>query len=73
MNCAIASAGIRTALPQFTRGSFLRSNQARTVDTFRFKASAVSATVSRFFIGSSVAHDVLSRACVSSDNTSRHA
>jgi hypothetical protein len=51
MNCAIASAGMRTARPQFTRGSFRLASHALTVEIFRFNASAVSATVSKFFIG----------------------
>jgi hypothetical protein len=39
-----------TARPQFTRGSFLRSSHALTVETFSFNASAVSGTVNRFFM-----------------------
>ena len=50
MNCAIASAGIRTARPQFTRGSFPLVSQLLTVEILTFNASAVSATVSKFFI-----------------------
>jgi len=50
MNFSIASAGILTARPQFTRASLRLESHARTVETFRFKASATSATVSRFFI-----------------------
>ena len=69
MNCAIASAGTRTARPQLTRGSRRLAIHDRTVDTFRFKASAVSATVSRFFIDSSVAHDVIRRAFINRDHT----
>jgi hypothetical protein len=53
INCVIASAGMRTALPQLTRGSFLLNSHALTVETFRFNISAVSATVSKFFIRSS--------------------
>jgi hypothetical protein len=50
MNCATALAGTRTARPQFTRGSFLFASHARIVETFTFKAFAVSSTVSRFFM-----------------------
>lgn len=42
MNCAIASAGMRTARPQLTRGSFLRSSQARIVAGFTARTSLAS-------------------------------
>jgi hypothetical protein len=48
MNRVIASRGIRTARPQFTRGSFLRSSYALTVAGFTARASAASYTVSNF-------------------------
>jgi hypothetical protein len=68
-NSAMAAAGILTARPQFTLGSFRRASHARTVDTFKLKASAASGTVSKFFIFPSVAHDMISRACVHSSST----
>lgn len=48
MNCAIASSGMRTARPQFTRGSFRRNNHARIVAGFNAKASLASFTESNF-------------------------
>ena len=62
INSAIASAGIRTARPQFTRGSFRSTSHALTVEILTFNASAASATVSKFFMYPSVAHNVISRA-----------
>jgi hypothetical protein len=50
MNCAIASAGIRTARPQLTRGSFLRSSQARIVAGLSASSSLASLTESNLGI-----------------------
>jgi hypothetical protein len=50
MNCVIASPGMRTALPQLTRGSFRRSNHARIVAGFTAKASLASLTLNNFCI-----------------------
>src|ERR1700686_44141 len=46
INSATASAGMRTARPQFTRGSLRRASQARIVATFKPNASAACLTVS---------------------------
>jgi len=50
INLLMASAGMRTARPQFTRGSLRRISHALTVAGFRPKASAVSDTESSGFV-----------------------
>jgi hypothetical protein len=47
---AMACAGMRTARPQFTRGSLRRDTQARIVETFKPSASAACWTVSSWLI-----------------------
>src|SRR5207302_647592 len=68
MNCAMASAGMRTARPQFTRGSLRLASHALTVQILTFNASAASATVSRFLISPSVAHDMFACASIGRDS-----
>jgi hypothetical protein len=46
----MALAGILTARPQLTRGSFLRSSHARIVAGFKLSASLASLTESNFVI-----------------------
>jgi hypothetical protein len=50
INSATASAGIRTARPQFTRGSFLRSSQARIVAGLSASISLASLIESNLLI-----------------------
>jgi hypothetical protein len=50
MNLSTASAGMRTARPQFTRGSLRRSSHARIVAGFTAKASLASLTLNNFCI-----------------------
>jgi hypothetical protein len=50
INCVIASAGMRTARPQFTRGSFLRDSQALIVAGLSASISLASLIESNLFI-----------------------
>jgi len=60
INWNTASAGMRTARPQFTRGSFRRSSQARIVAGFTAKTSLASLTLNNFCISlASGRNDVL--------------
>jgi hypothetical protein len=57
INFSIASAGMRTARLQLTRGSFLRASHARIVAGFTAKTSLASITVSNRVIPFTSQHD----------------